>query len=172
VPVSRDLYRAISGSFPTGVLIIATLDERGEPRGLTTQAYMGLSAEPPLVLVSIDKTSRTLPVLQRSRAFVINFLKTGADEIATLFASKSDEKFRDLRWEPASQASGAPILRAASLAYAACKVTEIHDAGDHILFVASVEAGEVFGGTPLMYYRRAYASWPEDRPAPRVDGTG
>jgi len=172
VPASRDLYRAISGSFPTGVLIVATVDEHGEPKGLTTQAYMGLSIEPPLVLVSIDKTSRTLPALQRSRAFVINFLKTGAEELATLFASKSDEKFKDLRWEPAPRAAGAPILRAASLAYAACTVTEIHDAGDHILFVASLEAGEVLGGTPLMYYRRSYASWPEDRPAPQVDGTG
>ena len=27
MPVSRDLYRAISASFPTGILIVATLDE-------------------------------------------------------------------------------------------------------------------------------------------------
>jgi flavin-dependent trigonelline monooxygenase, reductase component len=172
VPVSRDLFRAISGSFPTGVLVVATLDERGEPKGLTTQAYMGLSTEPPLVLVSIDKASRTLAALQRRRFFVINFLKTGAEEVATLFASKADDKFAKISWEPAPQAEGAPILRDASLAYAACKVMEIHDAGDHVLFVASLEAGEVLGGTPLMYYRRTYAAWPEERPAPPVDGTG
>jgi flavin reductase (DIM6/NTAB) family NADH-FMN oxidoreductase RutF len=121
VPVSRDLFRAISGSFPTGVLIVTTLDEHGEPKGLTTQAYVGLSTEPPLMLVAIDKTSRTLPALQRHRAFVINFLKEGAEDVATLFASKSDEKFKDLRWEPAQEAGGAPILRAISLAYAAPK---------------------------------------------------
>jgi flavin reductase (DIM6/NTAB) family NADH-FMN oxidoreductase RutF len=172
VPVSRDLFRAISGSFPTGVLVVATLDEHGEPKGLTTQAYMGLSTDPPLVLVSIDKTSRTLAALQRRRSFVINFLKTGAEEVATLFASKVDDKFAKVPWEPAPQAEGAPILRDASLAYAACKVMEIHDAGDHVLFVASLEAGEVLGGTPLMYYRRTYAAWPEERPAPPVDGTG
>jgi hypothetical protein len=49
VPVSRDLFRAISGSFPAGVLIVATLDKKGEPKGLTTQAYMGVSTEPPLM---------------------------------------------------------------------------------------------------------------------------
>jgi flavin reductase (DIM6/NTAB) family NADH-FMN oxidoreductase RutF len=171
VPVNRDLFRAISGSFPTGVLIVATLGERGEPKGLTSQAFMGLSTEPPLVLVSIDKTSRTLPALQRRRSFVLNFLKTGAEDLATLFASKAEDKFANVSWEPASQAEGAPILREASLAYAACKVMEIHDAGDHVLFVASVEAGEVLGGTPLMYYRRTYAAWPEERPAPPVEGT-
>ena len=170
--VSRDLFRAISGSFPTGVLIVATLDEHGEPKGLTTQAYMGLSTDPPLVLVSIDRTSRTLPALQKHRAFVINFLKDGAENVATLFASKSDEKFRNLRWEPAAEAGGAPILRDHSLAYAVCRVTEVHEAGDHILFVASVEAGEALGGTPLLYYKRTYAAWPEERPAPGIEGTG
>lgn len=167
--VSGDLFRAISGSFPTGVLIVATLDEHGEPKGLTTQAYMGLSMDPPLMLVSIDRTSRTLPALQKHRAFVIHFLKEGAEEVATLFASKSDDKFKNLRWEPAAEARGAPILRDLSLAYAVCRVIEIHEAGDHILFVASVEAGEALGGTPLMYYKRSYAAWPEERPAPPVE---
>jgi len=171
VPVSRDLFRALSGSFPTGVLIIATLDEDGEPKGLTTQAYMGLSMDPPLMLVAIDRTSRTLGALRSRGAFVINFLKAGAEDLATLFASKSEEKFKGLRWEPAAKAGGAPILRGASLAYAACQVIETHEAGDHVLFVVSVEAGEVFGGTPLMYYKRAYTAWPEKRPAPAVEET-
>ena len=171
MPVTRELFRAISSSFPTGVVIVATLDEHGEPKGLTSQAYIGLSTEPPLILVSIDRTSRTLPALLKHRAFVINFLKTGAEDVATLFASKSEDKFRNLPWEPAPQAGGAPILRALSLAYAACRVTQTHEGGDHIMFVGSVEAGETFGGTPLMYYKRVYTAWPEERPAPPVEGS-
>jgi len=169
VPVSRDLFRALSGSFPTGVLIIATLDEHGEPKGLTTQAFMGLSTDPPLMLIAIDKTSRTLAAMRSRGAFVINFLKAGAEDLATLFATTSDEKFKGLRWERSTEAGGAPILRGGSLAYAACQVVETHEAGDHVLFVVSVEAGAVLGGTPLMYYKRAYAAWPEKRPAPPVE---
>lgn len=172
MPVGPDLFRAISSSFPTGVVIVATLDEHGDPKGLTSQAYIGLSTNPPLVLVSINKTSRTLVAIRKHRAFVINFLKHGAEDLATLFASKSDEKFKNIRWEPAPEARGAPILRDSSLAYAACTVAEIHEAGDHVVFVASVEAGEVLGGTPLMYYKRTYAAWPEERPAPPVEGIG
>lgn len=170
MPVSRELFRAISSSFPTGVVIVATLDEHGEPKGLTSQAYLGLSTEPPLMLIAIDRTSRTLPAVQKHRAFVINFLKDDAEDVATLFASKSEDKFRNLRWEPSPEAGGAPILSSLSLAYAACRVTEEREAGDHIMFVGSVEAGETFGGTPLMYYKRAYAAWPEERPAPPVEG--
>jgi len=172
VAVTRELFRAISSSFPTGVVIVATLDEHGEPKGLTSQAYLGLSTEPPLMLVSIDRTSRTLPALEKHRAFVINFLKDAAEDVATLFASKSDDKFKDLRWDPAPEAGGAPILRGLSLAYAACRVKEVHDGGDHVIFIGSVEAGETLGGTPLLYYKRAYAAWPEKRPAPPVEGTG
>jgi len=172
VPVTRELFRAISSSFPTGVVIVATLDEHGEPKGLTSQAYVGLSTEPPLMLVSIDRMSRTLPALEKHRAFVINFLKDGAEDVATLFASKSDDKFKGLRWDAAPEAGGAPILRSLSLAYAACRVTEVHDGGDHVIFIGSVEAGETLGGTPLMYYKRAYAAWPEERPAPPVEGPG
>jgi flavin reductase (DIM6/NTAB) family NADH-FMN oxidoreductase RutF len=171
MPVSPELFRAVSGAFPTGVLIVATLDERGAPKGLTTQAYIGLSTAPPLMLVAIDKTSRTLAALRRHRAFVINFLKSGAEDVATLFASKADEKFEGLRWEPAREARGAPILRDISLAYAACQVTDVRETGDHVIVIGGVEGGEVLGGTPLLYYRRTYAAWPTERPAPPVEGS-
>jgi len=172
MPVSRDLYRAISASFPTGVLIVATLDENKVPKGLLTQAYIGLSTDPPLMLISIDRTSRTLAALEKRRAFVINFLRAGAEDLATLFASKSDDKFSGVRWQPSPEAEGSPILRDVSVAYAACRVTESREAGDHWIFVGSVEAGAVFGGTPLMYYRRTYAAWPTERPAPPLEGVG
>ena len=170
MPVDRDLYRAISGSFPTGVLIVATLDENKAPKGLLTQAYIGLSTDPPLMLISIDRTSRTLPALRNRRAFVINFLREGAEDLATIFASKSDDKFSGVRWQPSPEAEGSPILRDVSVAYAACRVTESREAGDHWIFVGSVEAGAIFGGTPLMYYRRTYAAWPTERPAPPLEG--
>ena len=169
MPVPRDLYRRISGSFPTGVVIVATLDAEGRPRGLLTQAYLGLSTEPPLMLIALDRTSRTLPALRQHGAFVLNFLRAGSEDLATLFASKSDGKFRDVRWSPSPEARGAPIIRDACVAYAACTVTQTIEAGDHWLFVGSVEAGEAFGGTPLMYYRRRYAPWPEERLAPPIE---
>jgi len=170
VPFDRDLFRAISSSFPTGVIIVATRDASGDPRGLTSQAYVGLSTDPPLMLVAIDKTSRTLPALRRTGAFVINFLREGSEDLATLFASKSDEKFQAVRWTPCPEARGSPIIADASVAYAGCLLTEAIDGGDHWILIGSVEAGEVLGGTPLIYYRRTYARWPEERPAPRIDG--
>src|SRR6266568_1927113 len=141
MPVDRDIYRRLSGSFPTGVMIVTTRDASGEPRGLTTQSYVGVSTEPPLMLVSVDKTARTLVALKHSRSFVLNFLKVGAEDAATRFASKSDDKFAGVPWRPSSIAKGAPILHEYALAYAECTVVEELEAGDHWIFIGSVEGG-------------------------------
>lgn len=168
MPIERDRYRGLAGAFPTGVTVVTTIDKDGQPKGLTTQSFVGLSTEPPLMMISVDKTSRTLAALQYARAFVINFLKVGSEDLATLFASKADDKFRGVRWEPSAVAKGCPVLRDASVAYAECVVADVIEAGDHWIFIGRVEGGDVVGGVPLMYYRRTYAAWPEERPAPQV----
>jgi flavin reductase (DIM6/NTAB) family NADH-FMN oxidoreductase RutF len=168
MPVDRDRYRQLAGSFPTGVTIVTTKGADGSPRGLTTQSFIGLSTEPPLMLIAIDKGSRTLAALQKARAFVINFVKQGSDEVATKFASKSEDKFAGIPWRPSSVADGAPILHECAVAYAECVIVEQQEAGDHWMFIGRVEGGEVLGGVPLMYYHRSYAAWPEEKPAPPV----
>ena len=168
MPVDRDRYRQLAGSFPTGVTIVTTTDADGAPRGLTTQSFIGLSQDPPLVLVSIDKTSRTLASLREARGFVVNFVKVGADAVATKFASKADDKFAGVAWRASGVAGGAPILHESSVAYAECRTIVQQEAGDHWIFIAEVEGGEHLGGVPLMYYHRTYAAWPLETPAPQV----
>ena len=168
VPVDRDRYRQLAGSFPTGVTVVTVRDEKGAPKGLTSQSFVGLSTDPPLMLVAIDKSSRTLEVLKKAEGFVINFLKVGAEEISTRFASKSDEKFAGVAWRESRLFGGAPILHEHAVSYAECRTLMQQEAGDHWIFVAQVEGGEVLGGVPLMYYHRTYAAWPEEKPAPPV----
>jgi flavin reductase (DIM6/NTAB) family NADH-FMN oxidoreductase RutF len=168
VPVDRATFRELAGSFPSGVTIITTIDDDRSPRGLTTQAFIGLSTEPPLVLVSLDRTSRTLASLRRSGVFVVNFLKAGSEELSTRFATKADDKFDGVAWVASAVAAGAPILADAITAYAECAVQNIIEEGDHVMFVGFVEGGRVLGGTPLLYYRRRYAAWPGEEPAPAL----
>lgn len=120
------------------------------------------------MLVSVDRTSRTLPALQHARAFCVNFLKAGAEDLSTRFASKAEDKFAGVAWTPSRLAGGAPMLVEHSVAVAECLVTEVIEGGDHLIFIGHVEGGSVLGGVPLMYYRRTYATWPEERPAPAM----
>jgi flavin reductase (DIM6/NTAB) family NADH-FMN oxidoreductase RutF len=157
--VDKATFFAIMGAFPTGVTIVTALDADGSPRGLTSNAVCSVSAEPPLLLVCVDKRSQTLPALQSTRRFVVNYLQAGRDALANLFASKEPDKFADVAWRPA--ANGMPLLHEDSLAWAECSVIQEIDAGDHIVFLGQVEDGQppVPASQPLMYFRRTYGTW-------------
>ena len=158
-PLDRAQFFAIMGAFPTGVTIVTTLDNDGQPKGLTSNAVCSVSAEPPLLLVCVDKRSQTLPALQHSRRFVVNYLSAGRDELANLFASKEPDKFADVAWRQAR--NGMPLLHEDSLAHAECSIVQEIDAGDHIVFLGQVDDGEppMPASQPLMYFRRTYGTW-------------
>jgi flavin reductase (DIM6/NTAB) family NADH-FMN oxidoreductase RutF len=164
VPVDRDTFVEIMASYPAGVAIVTTLDTDGTPRGLTTTAISSVSAEPPLLLVCVDLTSRTLPALRSGGRFVVNFLREGRSELARLFASKADDKFETVTWTPT--ASGMPVLAEDALAWAECVTIQELEPGDHVILLGQVEEGEGAddGAAPLMYYRRSWGVW---KPAPR-----
>jgi flavin reductase (DIM6/NTAB) family NADH-FMN oxidoreductase RutF len=159
--MDRATFFAIMGAFPTGVGIVTTMDEHNQPRGLTTNALCSVSAEPPLLLVCVDKNSNTLPGLRHSRKFVVNYLSAGRGDLANLFASKEPDKFQNVSWRPAS--NGMPWLHADTIAHAECNIGEEVDAGDHLIFIANVIDGQppAPGTHPLMYFRRTYGTWHE-----------
>jgi flavin reductase (DIM6/NTAB) family NADH-FMN oxidoreductase RutF len=164
VPVDRETFAEIMASYPSGVAIVTTVDADGTPRGLTTTAVSSVSAEPPLLLVCVDRMSRTLPALRAGR-FVVNFLREGRSELARLFASKRDDKFEHVVWR--RSASGLPILEDDALAWAECVTVHELTTGDHFVLLGQIEEGAGASAdedAPLMYYRRSWGVW---RPAPR-----
>ena len=155
--IASDLFREIMACFPTGVAIVTAHEAGSRPRGLTLSAFCPVSLEPPLVLVCIDKDSNTLPALQESGGFTVNFLAGGREHLAVLYASKSEEKFDDIAWRRPDLAEGGPILHEDSAAYAVCSTREAIEAGDHWIFVGEVRDGAVIEGRlPLVYHRRAF----------------
>ena len=158
--LERDVFFAIMRAFPTGVAVVTTLDEEGRPRGLTAQSVASVSAEPPLLLVCIDRASRTLPALRASGRFVVNFLRAERDALCTLFASKAVDKFAGVAWR--AGASGMPVLYEDSLAHAECVTERELQAGDHVVLIGLAVGGEPAsdGDVPLVYYRRSFAPWP------------
>lgn len=156
--VSREEFVAIMSAFPTGVAIVTTLDEHGEPKGLTTNAVCSVSADPPMLLICVDKTSRTLAALRHARRFVVNFLSDSGADVSALFASKADDKFARVTWEPGL--GGVPLLTAHALAIAECRTEEEIEAGDHLILLGVVEAGRAPDpeSAPILYYRQSYGS--------------
>ncbi|NGO70279.1 flavin reductase family protein [Streptomyces boncukensis] len=159
MPVSAEQFRAVFGSFPTAVSIVTTVDPGGEPKGFTCNAVSAVSADPPLLLVCVDKRSRTLPALASSGAFVLHMLADGGQDNARLFASRAEQKFTGVRWRPSAVADGAPVLLDGVLARAECVVVQQVEAGDHWILIARVDGAAVPADTPVLYHRGIFETW-------------
>src|SRR5436190_19237798 len=89
------VFRDVIGHFATGVTIITTRE--GEINfGVTVSAVTSLSLEPPMLLVCLNRTSRTQAAVSKTRSFAVNILGTHQRELAQLFATPRDDKFAGL----------------------------------------------------------------------------
>src|SRR5580700_1036201 len=62
--VSAVEFREAMGHFATGVTVITSIGEDGEPVGTTANAVTSLSLDPPLLLVCFDLSSATLQAIR------------------------------------------------------------------------------------------------------------
>jgi flavin reductase (NADH) len=156
--VDRAAFFGLMSGFPSGVTIVSTLDEHGQPRGLTCTATCSLSAQPPLLLVSLDNRSGTLAAVRHCKRFVVNYLLAGRGELSNRFAASGVDRWKDVAWRP--NRHGIPVLYADSLAYTECRLVQAIEAGDHTIVIGRVEGGRAPapGTQPLVYFRRGYAS--------------
>jgi flavin reductase (DIM6/NTAB) family NADH-FMN oxidoreductase RutF len=157
MPVDPETFKKTLGCWASGVTIV-TSQLGAERLGMTVSAFSSVSLSPPLVLVCADKASNTNALIQKSRAFTVNVLAAGQSALSNLFADKKREAIRFDGLECETGATGCPRLPGA-LSALDCRVRDEIDAGDHIVYIALVEAAKVVGERePLVYFRGAYKS--------------
>jgi flavin reductase (DIM6/NTAB) family NADH-FMN oxidoreductase RutF len=152
------LKKQVLRTFTYGLYAISCANE-GEVNAFTANWLTQVSFEPPLVAVSIENTTKSLPMILRDRRFIINvFRSSGESEEAhkqdRSFAGslgksalKYPDKLANIDYTPGP--GGAPILKDA-LAWAACKITHTIEAGDSTVVIGEVfEVGEQGSGQPL-----------------------
>lgn len=148
-------FRRALGSFPTGVAIITTRDSEGAPSGLTCNSFSSVSLDPPLVLWSLRKASKSIDIFRAAKSFVINVLAEDQDHLSARFATSSiTHKFETVAWSTGYD--NMPLIDDC-VARFQCSVFAQHDAGDHIIFIGKVEEFEVVReDDPLVFYKGAY----------------
>lgn len=150
-PVTEQALRHFMRSWPGGVAIVTgALD--GRPAGCTVNSFISVSLRPPLVLVSLAHSSRTLATIAATRAFGVNVLTRHQRELAERFATGTGDRFASVhyRWE-----YGIPVLEGSSAAV--CGVDHIIDVADHALLLGRPEwCFTASGGDPLVFAGQAY----------------
>ena len=137
--IEKDFFRQVLGQFATGVTVVTT-NHKGSISGLTVNAFCSVSLDPPLVLVCVDVTSNTLPLIRASKNFAVNILTKEQEYLSRCFATPSIERYENFcHAEYTTAATGAPILTD-TLAFIDTRVVAEYPGGDHIIFLGQVEA--------------------------------
>lgn len=145
-------FRRAMGKFATGVTVITT-ETDGEVHGMTANAFMSVSLNPKLVLISIDKRARMLDKIDQTNKFAVSILAEEQKGYSQIFAGqeKGDVTFARL--------NDMPVIGDA-LVNLTCNVYNKHEEGDHYLFVGEVTDITVRDGDPLLFFSGQYNELP------------
>jgi flavin reductase (DIM6/NTAB) family NADH-FMN oxidoreductase RutF len=145
----RIALRRTLGMFATGVTIITTRD-RDKVHGMTANAFMSVSLEPPLVLISVDRRTKMCSLLHEGRTYGVSVLCETQAELSDRFAGRPTEA------EPRFDVIHDTPLVDGALAHFVAKVTRSYWGGDHSLFLGRVEYARYSEGTPLLFHGGRY----------------
>jgi flavin reductase ActVB len=153
--VDAQTFRDAMALLPAPLTVVTTVDNTGRRWGFTASSVSSVSLDPPLLLVSVARTSSCHPAVTSGRDYVINVLGGQHRELAARFATSGVNRFAG--GEFASwPGSLLPYLPDANVLLR-CVTVAVTPAGDHDLLIgglAEVRIGA--GGSPLLWYRRAF----------------
>lgn len=153
-------FRRTLGMFATGVTVLTT--RQGESvHGMTANAFMSVSLQPPLVLVSIDRRARMSNLLHEGTRFGVNVLEAAQAPLSDHFAGRAGEGIPEPTFELVHDT---PLVEGA-LAHLVARVVRSYWGGDHSLFLGQVEYARYGEGEPLLFHGGRYERLVRD---PRV----
>ncbi|HET7160283.1 MAG TPA: flavin reductase family protein [Burkholderiales bacterium] len=143
-------FRATMGRFATGVTVVTTGQE-GSVHGMTANAFLSVSLEPPLVLVSVDHRARIAQHLAVGARYGINILSEKQEDLSKHFGGRPQEGIHiPFVWHDST-----PMLDGC-VAQIVARVVDIHPAGDHALYIGQVEYLRWWEKRPLLFYAGQY----------------
>jgi 3-hydroxy-9,10-secoandrosta-1,3,5(10)-triene-9,17-dione monooxygenase reductase component len=160
-------FRSALGAFATGVTIVTTRTRSGVDVGLTANSFNSVSLDPPMVLWSLAKSSKSLPAFLESGYFAVHVLSASQEELSHTFATRGAEKFAGLSLERGR--GDIPLLDGCSARFQ-CRTAIKYEGGDHLVFIGEVEAFDHFDRPPLVFHGGHYAAAvAKPRAAPAAD---
>jgi len=150
--VSGRQFRDALAQFATGVTIITARAQHGFV-GFTANSFNSVSLEPPLVIWSLARRSRSLAMFEGAAQYAVNVLAHDQIELARRFSRPHTDRFAGVAFHlgPAD----APLI-AGCAAWLECRHHALHPAGDHMLFIGEVVAAAHRRLSPLVWHGSRY----------------
>lgn len=154
--VEPEVLRETMRNWTSGVTLV-TARSGDEIHGMTVSSFTSLSLTPPLVMVSLEKNTRTHGYVSRSGVFGVTIFSWDQEEISTRFAiSQTETGYRFKGLKTFSLVTGSPFPEEA-MAYIDCRVVAAHEAGTHTIYYGEVVATKNGDkNEPLVYFNQGY----------------
>jgi flavin reductase (DIM6/NTAB) family NADH-FMN oxidoreductase RutF len=152
--VNSTAFRQIMGAFATGVAVVTAHDATLGDVGLTINSLTSVSLDPPLVLFCIDKQAHLHKALRKAKAFGMNFLAKGQQDVSRHFADMRHNPAPKNMWDRKNKA--APLLRD-TMGWALLEPRAFYKGGDHTIFLCEVtDLKKSAQDEPLIYFGGRY----------------
>ena len=150
---SRDEFRTAMSKFATGVTVVTSVDDQGNPHSMTANSFTSVCLDPPIVLVCVAHGTNTYGYLENNGKFGINILGEEQENLGAYFAKRPEDRIGDVEYNYSEGADGVPVLDG-SMVFFSCQVVGSHVYGDHTVYMGEVkEVRQSDDGEPLMFYR-------------------
>jgi flavin reductase len=172
-PSAADFRSAVS-RFPTGVTLLTSL--RGDlPVGLTANAFVSVSLDPLLVLISVQRSARFHEAVLEAGVFGVSVLAGSQEDVSRAFAKHGRQQRADAfaPWPHTVGKATGCVLLDESLATLEARTVASYPGGDHTLVVGQVlsVAEPRPDAPPLIYHESRYRAF-EDADAELDDPVG
>jgi len=153
--VEPEQIRQAMRLWASGVTVVTAAYEN-ERHGMTVSSFASISLEPPLLMVALQKTTRTSGLILRAQAFGVTILSAGQGELSDHFAGRGDESQDRLAGVDTDTLSTGALFIRGGLAYFDCRLHQTLDSGTSLIFIGEILAARQFEGQPLVYHNRQY----------------
>lgn len=168
--ISIDDFRSGMRRLAAGVCLITTRQAEGQRSGLTATAVCSVTADPPTLLVCVNRKNGSYAAIKQAGLFAVNVLAYDDRPLADRFASPipAEEKFDQGLWQPL--VTGAPVLESALVAFD-CRLTDAIEAGSHDIVLGRIEGVKLrtTDVKPLMFAHGGYGGFSAANAPPMAD---
>ena len=148
-------FRDVLSEFATGVTIIAARESDARFVGFTANSFASVSLDPPLVLWSLSRASKSHLAFEHCERYAISVLAADQARLARRFSRPHADRFAQVPYRLGW--ADAPLVEGA-VAWLQCRHFAWQPVGDHTLFVGEVVQCARNGGAPLLFHQGRFRS--------------
>lgn len=128
------LLRRAFTLYPRGVMAVAA-QVNGAPCGFAASAFVSVSLDPALMIICVDRTSTTWPILSTSETIGVSVIAESDAWLGRQFGARNVDRFAGVALR---EVPGGALLLENAVAAFTTSIDQVFEGGDHLVVMLRV----------------------------------